>query len=272
MDISAFKRDFTYYSAPSPIESISGIWLFEKVPGWRDHCLSTPDHLFHLVIEGTYHLKVNDREYHIKPGNLIYYHASEYMEWIGTDEMVRFYSIAFKAPSLPPMPMSARVTRANAAIKRQFKDIYTLSHDISKRFRLFAAVMTLLATLDENGLYHLGDSALRDEQNAWWEIEMVVKQNNHYKPSLDELCEFGNVSISTLGRICKKATGHAPIQRLKIIRMEAAKGLLLFSPLTIGTIAEHLSYPRIHEFSREFSQYFGIAPRQFRKQAGDSAT
>ena len=268
MYIAALKRDFSYYSAPSPIESISGIWLFEKSPEWTDKCLSTPDHLFHLVIEGTYHLKVNDREYHVKPGHLIYFHASENMEWRGNDDKVRFYSIAFKAPTLPPIPMSSRVTTANASIKKQFKKIYTLSHNIAKRLHLFSAMLTLLATLEDNGLYDMGDSTLRDDQNAWWVIEKIVRQNNNYKPNLNELCEYGNVSISTVGRICKKATGSAPIERLKIIRMEAAKSLLLFSPLTIGTIADHLSYPRIHEFSREFSRYFGISPRQFRNQAG----
>jgi len=92
MYIASLKRDFSYYSAPSPIESISRILLFEKFPEWTDKCLSTPDHLFHLVIEGTYHLKVNDREYHVKPGHLIYFHASENMEWRGDYSMQDYYT------------------------------------------------------------------------------------------------------------------------------------------------------------------------------------
>ena len=45
----------------------------------------------------------------------------------------------------------------------------------------------------------------------------------------------------------------------------AVWGLLRFSPLAIGDIATRLGYPRIHEFSREFTRETGKSPSVFRR-------
>jgi AraC-like DNA-binding protein len=54
------------------------------------------------------------------------------------------------------------------------------------------------------------------------------------------------------------------MRRIQTVRMEEARGLLLFSTLNVTQVAEYLGYPRLHEFSREFSQYFGAPPSRVR--------
>ena len=48
-------------------------------------------------------------------------------------------------------------------------------------------------------------------------------------------------------------------------RMEASKGLLLYTNLPITEIADQLGYERIHEFSREFSKYFKQTAKSYRE-------
>jgi len=256
-------QDFSYNFISSPIESIYGVWQFERPPGWTHRCLSTPDHLFHLVFEGSYHLQINDREYYIKPGNVIYYHASEQLNWIENQEKVRFISISFKAPTLSPLPFQSRVFAASSSVKKQFKIIHTLSSKIDKQFALFSALAQLIDFFEVQGLYSHRDKIQQD--GLWWEIESLLKQENNLRPTLDGICANHKISKSSLSRICKNTTGLSPIKRIKKIRMQEAKGLLLFSPLTVSKVAEHLNYNRIHEFSREFTDYFGLSPKAFRE-------
>ena len=75
---------------------------------------------------------------------------------------------------------------------------------------------------------------------------------------------MGSTSRSSIVRLCRQATGMSPMKRIQQIRMEEAKGLLLSSSLNITEIAQYLGYIRMHEFSREFTLYFGTSPKQFR--------
>jgi AraC-like DNA-binding protein len=47
---------------------------------------------------------------------------------------------------------------------------------------------------------------------------------------------------------------------LQQITMNEARDLLTFSGLNVSATASYLDYPRINEFSREFSKYFGYPP------------
>ena len=48
--------------------------------------------------------------------------------------------------------------------------------------------------------------------------------------------------------------------------MAEARGSLKFSTLNISQVAGYLSYPRIHEFSREFRRLCGQSPITFRTE------
>jgi AraC-like DNA-binding protein len=46
--------------------------------------------------------------------------------------------------------------------------------------------------------------------------------------------------------------------------MRRASQLLQESGLTVTAIAEKLGYPSIHPFTRHFSTYYGVSPKQYR--------
>jgi transcriptional regulator GlxA family with amidase domain len=50
------------------------------------------------------------------------------------------------------------------------------------------------------------------------------------------------------------------MRRLRELRLAEAQGLLRFSTLSVSQVAEYLGYPRVHEFSREFSRRMGRPP------------
>jgi AraC-like DNA-binding protein len=56
------------------------------------------------------------------------------------------------------------------------------------------------------------------------------------------------------------------MQRIREIRMAEAGKLLKHTQMNISQTADYLGYPRVHEFSREFSKFFGYPPTRLKKK------
>ena len=182
-------------------------------------------------------------------------------------ESLRVIEELAKLPELSSMLNSANFERARFAL-------YTLERDLTSR------ILRRDKTERMAGLYVILDRQFllgRDELDiARQAIEggatvIQLRDKSRYDRSrkgellpiaqtLKELCKIAGYSKSTIIRSCKKVTGGTPMQRIQKLRMEEAKGLLSIAQLNVSQVADYLGYPRIHEFSREFSKYFGKPP------------
>jgi AraC-like DNA-binding protein len=61
-----------------------------------------------------------------------------------------------------------------------------------------------------------------------------------------------------------RETGLTPKAYQHKLLMKRASQLLQESGLSVTAIAEKLGYPSIHPFTRHFSSYYGVSPRQYR--------
>ncbi|MFA5204698.1 MAG: AraC family transcriptional regulator [Lentisphaeria bacterium] len=254
---------------PCPVERITGVWRFTREPGWYTRCRSTPGHLLHLLTAGSYSLQANDRRYEVRAGDVIYYHEYEEVACFGNDTPVEFLSVGFLASGLAPLSAERRVFRSTPLIREQFRRLYEAAAGVDDTVRglaTFAALAALLAAVF-TGAPAARRPAARDHE-VWWEVEQRLRRDRQYHVSLDDLAAGVAASRSTLVRSCRRATGESPRQRQRTLRLEAARGLLGCSTLTISEIARHLGYQRIHEFSREFRRQAGIPPRRWRTQSG----
>jgi len=235
----------------SPIECLSGIWRFTHEPDGYSQARSLPGHLLHLIISGKYRLRTNGREYDIQKGDIIYYHETEDVEWLGNEGPVVFYSVGFLARKLDPLPFDHRVFSSTSEQRDAFSEIYEASlaaPDIHRDLIMFAALASLLGSFETEGIS--GESSMA--VMPWWRIEATLRSHKQFRASLDDLADMGHMSRATVVRSCRRATGLSPGERLRVVRMQEAEGLLAFSHLSITQIAEYLGYPRLNEFSREF--------------------
>ncbi len=249
----------------SPVESISGIWKFTRPPGGWHRTRSLPGHLLHLVTRGSYRLRTNGREYTIHTSDLIYYHETEDVEWLGNSETVEFISVGFMAPALAPLPLEQRVFRSSPPIRAAFARLHTASllpPGLDRTLTGHAALLDILRRIPRwDGQPR---SAPEGAGRSWWDLENILRQRRQFRAGLPELCQMAAMSRATLVRACRTATGTSPMQRLRDLRMAEAHGLLHCSTLNVGQVAKYLGYPRIHEFSREFARYYGHPPSQQR--------
>ena len=83
--------------------------------------------------------------------------------------------------------------------------------------------------------------------------------------TLTELTELTAMSVSTLNRTFKEATGYSPIEYHLRIRIKKASQILCNSNLNITETASRTGFDDSNYFSRQFKKIMGVSPMQFRK-------
>lgn len=96
--------------------------------------------------------------------------------------------------------------------------------------------------------------------------KMYIK-NNYSNPalSLDEIAGTLNISPGYLSILFKQVSGESFINYLTAIRMEKAKGLLIYSNLKTYEISYKVGYDNPTYFSTTFKKNVGVKPKEFRE-------
>lgn len=97
-------------------------------------------------------------------------------------------------------------------------------------------------------------------------VQAYLHHNQDRVVTLEELTEMAHVSPHHLIRQFKTAYGIAPIQYHQLIRMERARELIKFTPLSISQIAERLGFSNVNMFSRAFRKSQGLSPTSLRER------
>ena len=223
-------------------------------------CRSTPGHLLHWVYKGNYELLINGIHYHAKKDDFIYYYNCEDVYWLRNPVEVCFYSLSFQMPSLQPIDKHNRVFTPSQEALSHYKNLKKILRAKSHQFqneRILAHLLNLIAESFNNQKpeYSL---------TPWTICEQTLISKNIFRSNLEDMCKISKVSQATLARSCNSETGTSPLSRLKQLRMDKAINLVRHSTMRIGEIASHLSYDRIHEFSREFTKHFNHSPKKER--------
>ena len=97
-------------------------------------------------------------------------------------------------------------------------------------------------------------------------VETYVR-NTLRTANLDEAAHLVNLSAGYLSTLYKKETGITFSDYILKARMEKSKELLLQPKYKTYDISELLGYENPKNFSRAFKMYYGISPREFRKNS-----
>jgi transcriptional regulator GlxA family with amidase domain len=92
-------------------------------------------------------------------------------------------------------------------------------------------------------------------------------EHHHGRPvALDDMVEVAGMSVRNLNRRFVAATGFAPRQYLRRVRIEAAKRLLEAPNASLDRIAEQVGYRDTRAFIRAFGVVAGLSPGQYRQK------
>ncbi len=87
------------------------------------------------------------------------------------------------------------------------------------------------------------------------------------KWSLPRMARSSSMSVSTLLRVFRNATGTTPVEYLLRLRLENAKAMLAETSWPIGEVALRCGFHDSNYFSRKFAERFRLSPRCYRKNA-----
>jgi transcriptional regulator GlxA family with amidase domain len=79
-----------------------------------------------------------------------------------------------------------------------------------------------------------------------------------------EMAAAGHMSVRNLNRRFRAATGLAPLDYLRVVRLETAKRLLELDRAPIKQVAERVGYGDMRAFIRAFGAWAGVSPNQYR--------
>ncbi|MCR4957788.1 MAG: helix-turn-helix domain-containing protein [Prevotella sp.] len=105
-------------------------------------------------------------------------------------------------------------------------------------------------------------------------MERVIKSiNEHMSDSdfnIDVLCNEAGISRAHLHRKMKDMTGISVSEFIRNIRMEQAARLLREQKVNISQVAYSVGYSSLPYFSAVFRKHYGVSPREFIEQSGET--
>ncbi|MCP4378797.1 MAG: AraC family transcriptional regulator [bacterium] len=227
---------------------------------------STPGHMIHICTTGAADQRSEGRQQDVKANTCVWYHQGELTIGEIIEVPWTFYTINFLAPSLPPPSNVGRVLAVTRKTVRIARELHEIWHEedissITRRLRVHIKLLELILMIypEMPRGFHSGKKA-----GLWWQIEDRVRQDFTMPISMAILSEVSGYSLRVIHNACKTATGISPMRRIKVIRLDYARGLVLHSRQRISEIARQTGYPRVQEFSRDYRKMFNCTPLQDR--------
>lgn len=159
-----------------------------------------------------------------------------------------------------PKP-SSEITRILSEIEIEYISKEKMYNEISVAMteKLFAL---LIRSADAES-----DSVVVDteQRNDFIRARNEIHRNFSYDWTVKKMSELVNLSESRFYSLYKKVFGITPQHDLFMLRIQRAQNCLINTTYSVETIAALVGYKNQYHFIRQFKQYIGFPPGQYRK-------
>jgi AraC-like DNA-binding protein len=97
----------------------------------------------------------------------------------------------------------------------------------------------------------------------------LMRAHMHEPLAIDDLAAAAYLSPFHFSRVFRRATGVPPGEFLTALRLDAAKRLLLTTPLSVTEICYEVGYASLGTFTTRFTALVGLPPTALRRLASD---
>lgn len=245
------------------IPTINNILYRETFTGWAIPKRRIRDNELVFITEGSGYTKIEDKEYKLTAGTVVYYSSKvAHSLWITHEPYMKFYAVHFdtEAPLCLPHIFHPSDFKAYAS---QMKKLCQLTRQ-PQRYKTWETTLELSSLI-----LKLYKSFL--EKNSPIQKQRIEKSisymDAHYseKITLDNLCNMANLNKTEFCREFKEETGKSPIDYLLWLRIEKAKELLMTTNHKINEISYMCGFYDEFYFSKLFKRFTNISPKDFRK-------
>lgn len=183
----------------------------------------------------------------------------QFLEFVGDS----YYRHRLLSPTLPPHTQLTltELDKLQDSLKNLLISGSILKNDSSTLFRivLFHILTDYFPVLPSKNSVSIPDWL------RYVSLEMNKKQN--FTEGLPALYRLSGKSVEHTARACKKYLNKTPSRLVNDIRLEYAARQLIETDEDILTICTDTGFESLSHFYHLFRDYFGTAPKQFRKNA-----
>lgn len=232
-------------------------------------------YLFHYVISGKGTLFANEQVYEITaghgflvvPGQITTYRADKQEPWeytwiefdgLRAQESLRLAGISGKEPIYTP-------ANQEAGEKLCQQMLYIVNNGTAEPLHLIGHGFLFLSQLVASSAHQRTQNVRRLRDFYIKEALTFIEDNYHRDVSVEEIAAFCGLNRSYFGKVFRETMGESPQTFLLHYRMAKAAQLLKETRLSVGEIAQQVSYDNQLHFSRAFKNVHGISPREYRQ-------
>lgn len=271
MDIKQFSLMKTYFSNLQVEVTLAG---FNTVGNeWKDIDYIPEYNKLYYIVDGEGWLKIRDKEYEPKPGQLFLMPQGIKQSYSSTTENTFLkYWCHFTASvgdmnifDILEVPDFIEIEKKNH-LEECFKELvkYYNSPEVFSVFKVKSSILQLISFyLEHSAIENIKvtkSETITSINNA---IDYIDK--NYFKSiSIKELAGIAHLNPQYFIRIFKKNLGISPIQYLNKRRIEEAKRMLTTTNFTLTEISDKLGYNNLYYLSKRFKQSTGLTPTEYK--------
>ncbi|MCL4415534.1 MAG: AraC family transcriptional regulator [Actinobacteria bacterium] len=245
------------------------------------------------IIEGQGLLKVENKKYIVKKGDIVVLGNQELHTWVKYKNEGFIIIVIFLLPDLifKPggvgidfeylIPFLHRTENFNHVIHAEninsriifcsMKKIFELLHNKGNHYKLEAK--TCLINILLKIVKHYEKSNLKPVRSYSKKIEninrlkdliIMLQQEYTRAVTLEEAANKVNMSLHYFCKFFKKVIGYNFSRYLISIRIDKAKALLLTENLSVTNIAYKVGFENLSYFYRKFKEFTGLSPTEFK--------
>lgn len=240
---------------------------------WKDFDYIPNYNKFYFICDGEGWLKVGDKEYYPKPGQM-FLMPSGIIQSYSTINKNTFkkYWCHFTATvegrnlfDIIKLPYFVNVIDKQN-LENIFKELIANCEGtkLTSALRIKSCLLEMIALFIENTVIEkisVPDSSSTEKLN-----NVLNYIDNHLSQNIavEELAKLVYLHPNYFIKFFKKHLGTSPMQYINNVRLEKSKNLLRYTDMTITEIAKAAGFSDLFYFSKSIKNYTGFSPTEFR--------
>ena len=237
---------------------LHGIGHLLPDPRWQMETHAHSRHEIIVVLAGQLHSETPRQTLAGNAGDVLWYpYRVTHREWTDPKTPVESLFLQVEWPELRSPPQLL-VTDTDGRISQLARWLFA-EREVDSAFRQGVGRVFAQAIVAE----YLRLAAQRAD--PWVaDLRKFMRRQLRESVTLDDLAEQSRLSKFHFARRYRRLTGHTPMEDLRLIRLEAARDLLLTTSLPLKQIAPRCGLGDEYHLSRLFRKVFSITPGSLR--------
>ncbi|GAB6990472.1 AraC family transcriptional regulator [Paenibacillus pini] len=252
-------------------------YSFHNKPFYMVEMDGVKNYLLRLQTDGRCRARIGDKMVLIEPGDLLIYSPDQPYELMINEEInpqgelsveSGDYHIFFGGEWIDEWWSKLnRPTRIkvplNETILGLFRQIVLEQRKIANPYPEILEYYMRILCLETDRLLHEHPATTPRTYMAY-KMKHYIEENASLSFKLEDVAAHAGISVSRAVHLFKETFGTSIMQYTLDVRLDMAKERIIFSPMSLETIAETSGFANYTYFHRVFRSRYGTSPRKFR--------